>query len=148
MRPTLRGVAEIVDHALLDAGLLVLVLQRQLRVLDLALQAHVARQPDDVVHARALAPIDDLPAKRRVASEHDAHVEPRFTQPAHQQLENRRCVLRAIDAAGPQVGAQQLLAAEHVQRQVAVAVVVAVEEVKLPRFRGHFSNQREGVRDA
>ena len=37
----------------------------------------------------------------------------------------------AVDATGPQVGAQQLLAAEHVQRQVAVAVVVAVEEAAL-----------------
>ena len=40
-------------------------------------------------------------------------------------------MLRRIDAAGAQVGAQQLLAAKHVQRQVAVAVVVAVEEALL-----------------
>jgi hypothetical protein len=40
-------------------------------------------------------------------------------------------VLGPIDAALTQVGAQQLLAAEHVQRQVAVAVVVAVEEAPL-----------------
>ena len=40
-------------------------------------------------------------------------------------------MLGPIDAAGPQQRAQQLLAAEHVQRQVAVAVVVAVEEAPL-----------------
>ena len=40
-------------------------------------------------------------------------------------------MLRAIDMAGPQVRAQQLLAAEHVQRQVAVAVVVPMEEAAL-----------------
>ena len=40
-------------------------------------------------------------------------------------------MLGAVDAARAQVGAQQLLAAEHVQRQVAVAVVVAVEEAAL-----------------
>jgi len=40
-------------------------------------------------------------------------------------------VLGRIDATGSQIGAQQLLTAEHVQRQVAVAVVVAVEEASL-----------------
>jgi hypothetical protein len=111
---------------------LVLVLECELRVLDLRLQACVARQPDDVVHARALAPVDDaLAAKARVASEDKAHVGPHLTQPRDQQLQNSRGVLCAVDAAGPQVRAQQLLAAEHVQRQVAVAVVVAVEEAAL-----------------
>lgn len=53
---------------------------------------------------------------------------PLLAQPLDQQLQYRSCVFGPIDAAGPQVGAQQLLAAKHVQRQVTVAVVVAVKE--------------------
>ncbi len=37
-------------------------------------------------------------------------------------------MLRRIDVRGPKIRDQQLLAAEHVQRQKAVAVVVPVEE--------------------
>jgi hypothetical protein len=40
-------------------------------------------------------------------------------------------VLGAIDLGGPQIRHQQLLAAEHVKRQIAVAVVVTVEEPSL-----------------
>ena len=40
-------------------------------------------------------------------------------------------MLGGVDLAGPQVGRQQLVAAEDVQRQEAVVVVVAVEEAPL-----------------
>ena len=74
MRPALRGVAELVHQALLDAGLLILILEGQLRVLDLRLQPRVACQADDAVHARALAIVDDaLAAKARVAAEDDSN---------------------------------------------------------------------------
>ena len=42
-----------------------------------------------------------------------------------------RGVLDGVDVAGPQVGHQQLVAAEDVQRQEAVMIVVAVEEAAL-----------------
>ena len=45
-----------------------------------------------------------------------------------QQLQDRRRVQRRVDLRRPQVGDQQLLAAEDVQRQEAVVVVIAVEE--------------------
>jgi len=48
-----------------------------------------------------------------------------------QPLQKGARVLRAIHAAGTQVGAQQLLAAEKVQRQVAVSVIGAVKEAAL-----------------
>ena len=35
---------------------------------------------------------------------------------------------RGVDVGAPELRRQQLLAAEHVQRQVAVAIVIAVEE--------------------
>ena len=84
------------------------------------------------VHAGALAPVQDaLAAKARVATEHDANVRPDLAQPLDQQFQDGSRMARPVDVAGPQVSAQQLLAAEHVQRQVAVAVVVAMEEAPL-----------------
>ena len=38
---------------------------------------------------------------------------------------------RSVDVRAPQLGGQQMAAAEHVERQVAVAVVIAVEEPPL-----------------
>ena len=81
------------------------------------------------MHTGSLAPVEDaLAAKARIAPEDDAHIGPGLALAARQQLQDGAGVVRPIDVAGPQVGAQQLLAAEHVQRQVAVAVVVAVEK--------------------
>ena len=41
-------------------------------------------------------------------------------------------MLRRVDVGRPQIGRQQVGAAEHIERQEAVAVVVAVEEAPLP----------------
>ena len=38
---------------------------------------------------------------------------------------------RGVDVGAPQLGRQQMPAAEHVERQIAVAVVIAVEEPPL-----------------
>jgi hypothetical protein len=46
----------------------------------------------------------------------------------HQQLEDGAAMQSGIDVAGPQVGTEQVLAAEDVERQEAVVVVVSVEE--------------------
>src|SRR5665213_248609 len=95
VRPALRGVTELVHQALLEPGLLVRVLHRQLRIFDLALQPSVACKTHDVVHARALAIVDDaLAAKSRVAAEDDAHLGPCLAQPRDQQLQDRSGVLR------------------------------------------------------
>lgn len=84
------------------------------------------------VPACALAPVEGaLAAKARIPTEHDAHVGPLRSQPPYQQSEDGRCMLHPVDVAGPQVGAQQLLAAEHVPRKLAVAVVVTVNDVAL-----------------
>jgi len=84
------------------------------------------------VPACALAPVEGaLAAKARIPTEHDAHVGPLRTQPPYQQSEDGRCMLHPVDVAGPQVGAQQLLVAEHVPRKIAVAVVVTVNDVAL-----------------
>ncbi len=46
-------------------------------------------------------------------------------------LDLRDAARAGIDVGGAQLGRQQMPAAEHVQRQIAVAVVIAVEEVSL-----------------
>lgn len=130
--PALCGVVEFIDHALFGPAALVFVFHREFGKRHARLQPCIARQTHDVVHAGALAPVQDaLAAEPGVGPKHDAHLRPTLAQPAHQQLEDGRSVLRRIDVAGPQVGAQQLLAAEHVQRQVAIAVVVTMEEASL-----------------
>ena len=52
-------------------------------------------------------------------------------EPPDQQLQQRAGVLAGVDLAGPEVGRQQLVAAEDVQGQEAVMVVIAVEEPPL-----------------
>src|ERR1035437_3347117 len=69
-----------------------------------------------------------LSTKTAVASHDDSHRRPR----AANLLDNLRQLLhrtrRAVDIGWPQLGAQQMLATKDVERQVAVAVVVAVKE--------------------
>jgi hypothetical protein len=82
-----------------------------------------------IVHRVPVAPAHQPPAtEARIGPHDDPHARPGLTQPLHQQLENRAAVQRRIDVAGPQVAHQQPVAAEHVQRQEAVAVVIAVKE--------------------
>src|SRR3546814_4313979 len=71
----------------------------------------------------------DLPlaAEPGVAPDDDAHIGPGLAQPVHQQTQHRRRVAGPIDAAGPQQAGQHRLATEHVQRQIEVMVVVAVD---------------------
>lgn len=61
----------------------------------------------------------------RIASEDDAHLGPGLAQPPHQQLEDGCGVPGRIDATGPKVGTQELLAAEDVLRQVATTPCAA-----------------------
>lgn len=89
----------------------------------------MAEPTHDVAYAVALAPIEHpMPAERRVAPNDDVNARPFLAKPFDQQRQYRPGMFRCVDVRGPKVGDQQLLAAEHVQRQVAVPVVVAVEE--------------------
>ncbi len=68
------------------------------------------------MHRRKVALVDDaLTAKAQPAARHHSHLGPLLAQPGHQQLQGGRCMFGPIDAARTQVGAQQLLAAEHIQ---------------------------------
>ena len=96
------------------------------------LDAAVLCQADEIAHVVAFAPGQNPPpAEARVAAQDDAHVRPGRAQPFDQQFEDGASVFGGIDVGRPQVGHQQLLAAEDVQRQEAVVIVVAVEEAAL-----------------
>lgn len=90
--------------------------------------ARVLPQAHDVVDVVALAPRQlPIAAESRIAAEHQVHSGPRPAQAAREQLHDRRRVQRRIVLGRTQVRHQQLLAAEHVQRQEGVAVVVRAE---------------------
>ena len=48
-----------------------------------------------------------------------------------QQLEHATAVLGGVDVAGAEVGGEQFIPAEDIQRQEAVVIIVAVEEPAL-----------------
>ena len=97
--------------------------------LDLADQPAVARQAKQEVHAVIFAPIhQSVAGKAGIGPQQDPHRRPALPDPGD---EPRRLLNRpgaAIDIGRAQLGRQQVPAAEHVKRQVAVIVVIAVEE--------------------
>ena len=95
-------------------------------------QDSVLPDADDVPDPVVLAPAEHPPAAEPgVGAQHDLHLGPALAKRLHQHRQHRPGVLRPVDAARPQVRHQQVPAAEHVQRQVAVVAVVAVEEALL-----------------
>ena len=92
-------------------------------------QARIPRQSEDVVHAVLLAPgHQTLAGEAGVCAQHDLDGGPAL---ADARDDARHLVRRAsagVDVGAPQLGRQQVVAAEDVERQVAVAVVIAVEE--------------------
>ena len=97
-------------------------------------QTRVARQSEQVVHAALLAPTHQrVAAQPRVAAQHDARLRPRAAQVSDDPLHLLDGARRRVLVGAPQPRAQQMLAAEDVQRQIAVAAVVAVEEAPLLR---------------
>jgi hypothetical protein len=96
---------------------------------DLGCQPRIARQAEDVIHAVGFAPRHQvLAAEAAVGAQQNAHPRPAGTDLA----DNARHFLhrsgRAIDVRAAQLGGQQVPAAEDVERQITVAVVVAMEE--------------------
>jgi hypothetical protein len=97
-----------------------------------SLQHRVAGQAEHVADTVAIAPPHRPPAaEAAVGPDRDLDLRPSRPQPPDQELQHRPGMPARVDVAGPQVGHQQVIAAEDVQRQVAVVVVVAVEEAAL-----------------
>ena len=126
--PRLGCVAELTDLALFDTAAPVRLGHRHFDHCHGVFEPAIACQPDHVAHARTLAPANQpLAAKSRIATHHDLHRGPAAPDPIDQQSHYRPSMLGPVDLAVSQVAHQHRLAAEHVQRQVAVMVVVGVE---------------------
>ena len=130
--PGLGAVDEFGEAALLHAAALEQV--SGLRHLGFC-QAHqpgVLGQADDVVHGVALAPAEQPPAaEARIRPHDDAHAGPGLAQAPDQELQDGPRMLRRVDVGPAQIGHQQMVASEDVERQEAIVIVVAVEEAPL-----------------
>ena len=92
-------------------------------------QALVARQTEDVVDAVRLAPGHELvPGKAGIGAQQDLDPRPPGTDLADDPGHFSRSAGGRVDVRPPELGGEQVPAAEYVQRQIAVAVVIAVEE--------------------
>ena len=84
------------------------------------------------VHAVLLAPRHQrLARKATVGSQQDARKRPAGADLPDDPRNLLDATRTGVDVGGAQLGRQQVAAAEHVQRQIAVAVVIAVEEASL-----------------
>ena len=114
------------------AGPLALHLGLSQMPLDLGRQPLVARQAEQKVHFMALAPRHQaLAGETGIGAHHNADPRPARPDLADDPIQLRFGARRAVDVGAPQLGRQQVPPAGHVQRQIAVVVVVAVEEPPL-----------------
>src|SRR5690606_17210556 len=125
-------ITEFTDQALLGPDASVVTLEYLFGQFHTRLKARVAGQADDVLHVGPLAPAQQtLTTESGVAPDDDPYIRPGLTQPRHQQPQHGRCMPGTVNAAGSQQAGQHRLAAEHVQRQVAVVIVIGVELLEL-----------------
>lgn len=95
-------------------------------------QPNIAGQAEQVVDGVGFAPGHQLlTGEAGIGAQHDADLGPTLTQLAHDALDLLNRAGGRVDVGGPQLGAQKVIAAEDVERQVAVVAVVAVEEPPL-----------------
>ena len=93
------------------------------------LQARVGRQAEQVSDTLGLAPRHQLlAAEARIAAQHDPHLRPAGPDAGDDPGDLVDRAGGPVDVGGAQLGAEQEPAAEDVERQVAIAVVVAMEE--------------------
>jgi hypothetical protein len=99
---------------------------------ELADQARVAGEAEDIVDPVRLAPGHKLLAgEARVRAQQDPDPRPRRADPIDDAGHLGHGAGRGVDVRGPQHRREQMPTAEHVQRQIAVAAVVAVKEPAL-----------------
>jgi len=100
--------------------------------LDLRGQARVAGQAEDVVNPVLLTlGHDHLAAEAAVGPQQDAHARPAGADPGDDAGQFLGRSGRGIDVRPPQLRRQQMAPAEDVEWQVAIRIVIAVEEPAL-----------------
>jgi hypothetical protein len=96
------------------------------------IEARVARQAEDVVDAVRLAPRHQrLAGKAAVGAQDDAHFLPLLADLRHDAGNRLDRAGAGVDVRAAQLGQQQVPAAEHIERQIAVIVIIAVKEPPL-----------------
>jgi hypothetical protein len=96
---------------------------------DRADQALVAGEPEQVVDTVGLAPCHEgFPSEARVGAQQDPHPWPAHPDLVDDPLDLGHGARRRVDVGAAELGREQVPTAKHIQRQVAVAVIVAVEE--------------------
>ena len=84
------------------------------------------------MHAVVFAPRHQILAgEARIGAHQNAHLRPAAANLGNDARHRLHRAVRRVDARAPQLGVQQMASAEHVERQIAVAVVIAVEEPPL-----------------
>ena len=84
------------------------------------------------MHAIGFAPRHQFFAREaRIGAHQDAHLGPAAADLGNDARHRLDRAVRRIQARAPQLGVQQVAPAEHVKRQIAVAVVIAVKEPAL-----------------
>jgi len=92
----------------------------------------VSGKAEDVVHTALFAPGHQRVARKaRIGAQHDANIRPALTNLGDDTGHFLQRAGRAINVGRPQLRRQKLIAAEDVERQVAIAIVIAVEETAL-----------------
>src|SRR5918997_1579558 len=100
---------------------------------DLRLEPCVTSQAEDIVDAVTLAPAHQrLAGKAAVGTQHDLHPAPPGPDLPDDTLDLLDRPGRGIDVRAPELGREQMPAAEDVERQVAPAVVVSMVEASTP----------------
>ena len=123
------GIGEVVELAGRLAGCGVLGLGAGKRFVDLGHQAGVAGEAEDVADAIIFAPAHQLVAgEAKIRPQQDLDPGPALTDLGNDACDLLRGAGGGVDIRAPELGGQQVAAAEDIQRQVAVAVIVAVEE--------------------
>jgi hypothetical protein len=123
---------EILEAARRAAGLLGRGFRRGKLLFDHGDEAVVAGEPEQVIHAVLLAPRHQrLARKATVGSQQDARKRPAGADLPDDPRNLLDATRTGVDVGAAQLGRQQVPATEHVQRQITVAVVIAVEEASL-----------------
>ncbi len=112
-------------------------------------QAGVAREAEEEVDPVGLAPGHQrFPGEAPIGANQDLHPGPALTYAGDYPGGRFHGSGAGVDVRLPQLGREQVIAAEHVKRQIAVAVVVAVEQATLLRPMPRIVRGVEIKRDA